>query len=684
VAAESDDRADLVKEFFAPTSIAVVGASPRPASVAHRITRSLVRGGYPGELTFVTGRHTQIDGKPCVPSVRDLTEPAGLAIVCVPAAEVAATLRDLAIVGVRGAMVVGSGFAEAGPEGRVREDELRATVAATGMTVLGPNCMGFMNCLDDVTASFASVVADGPLRKGTSAIISQSGGVAGIAALRAARTGMGLSHVINSGNEAGLTTADLLRMIVADGRSTGVFVYAEQMHEGGRLLSAVRDAVAADVPVIVLHGGSEPAGAVSAGSHTGAIAVDGRIARELLADAGAWVVTSPTEGIEALRFTSRPGRSAYRAMAALPTGTAGLATSGGMAVLSADGLSRTGGRMAGFAPHTRERIAAILPDFATVTNPLDITAAISFQPARVRELMAAVLGDPDVGSVLVCGANPLIASQRLAEAIAPVLAASPKLGAVAWFDGDDPVGTPFHQAGVPYFESVNEAAAFLATARRPHLAAPTTAPAAPPTAASTEAALKSALAGHGVDVPTGVTVSASDDLDAAVAGLAGPFAVKGLHPTLVHKVAAKVVETGVDRAGLADSVARIAARMRESGIERPDLLIERMVPAGPEVFLGLTVDPSFGPVAVFGHGGTGVESGHGHVIRAVPDDPAALGTELAGLVADGGDALAPAVTAIVRYWLAELAPRVLDVNPIILSGGRAWVVDAVALDEAGA
>lgn len=681
--AEPDDRADLVKEFFSPTSIAVVGASPRPASVAHRMTRSLVRGGYPGELVFVTGRHTQIDGKPCVPSVRDLPEPAGLAIVCVPAADVAATLRDLATVGVRHAMVVGSGFAEAGPEGRVREDELRDTVVATGMTVLGPNCMGFMNCLDDVTASFASVVADGPLRKGTSAIISQSGGVAGIAALRAARTGMGLSHVINSGNEVGLTTADLLRMIVADGRSTGVFAYVEQLHEGGRLLSAVRDAVAADVPVIVLHGGSEPAGAVSAGSHTGAIAVDGRIARELLVDAGAWVVTSPTEGIEALRFTSRPGRSAHRTMAALPSGTAGLATSGGMAVLSADGLSRTGGRMADFAPHTRERIAAILPDFATVTNPLDITAAISFQPERVRELMSAVLGDPDVGSVLVCGANPLIASQRLAEAIAPVLAESPKLGAVAWFDGDDPVGTPFHQAGVPYFESVNEAAAFLATARRPHLAAPTE-PEAPPTAAITEAALKSALAAQGVDVPTGVTVAASDDLAAAVAGLAGPFAVKGLHPTLVHKVAAKVVETGVDRIGLADSVARIAARMRESGIERPEVLIERMVPAGPEVFLGLTVDPSFGPVAVFGHGGTGVESGHGHVIRTVPDDPAELGTELAGLVADGGDALASAVVAIVRYWLAELAPRVLDVNPIILSDGRAWVVDAVALDEAGA
>jgi acyl-CoA synthetase (NDP forming) len=670
---------ELVKEFFTPTSIAVVGASPRPASVANRLTTSLLRGGYPGTLAFVTGRHAEIDGIPCVPTVRDLPEPPGLTLVCVPAADVAGVLRDVAAIGGRNAMVVGSGFAEAGAEGRVLEDELRQTIVATGMTVLGPNCMGFMNCLDDVTASFASVVADGPLRKGSSAVLSQSGGVAGIAALRAARTGMGCSFVVNSGNEAGLTTTDLLRMVVADGRSTGVFVYVEQLHEGGRLLAAIRDAREADVPVIVLHGGSEPAGAVSAGSHTGALAVDGRIAGELLTDAGAWVVTSPLEGIEALRYTSRsPGRAA-----AAPTGTAGLATSGGMAVLSADAIGRTGGRMAEFAPRTRERIAAILPDFATVTNPLDITASIAFQPERVRELMAAVLGDPDVGSVLVCGANPLLASQRLAEAIAPVLAESPKLGAVAWFDGDDPVATPFREAAVPYFESVNEAAAFLATARRQPVRPPVRP--APSVAALTEDAVKSALAARGVDVPAGVVVGPGDDPAAAVAGLTGPFAVKGRHPTLVHKVAAGVVETGVEPDRVADVVARIAARMRERGIAAPTVLVESMVPPGTEVFLGLKVDPSFGPVAVFGLGGTGVEAGGGHVIRAVPRDADRLAAEMARMVAGLVDdaTLAATVSTVAGYWLAELAPWTLDVNPIIRSAGRAWVVDAVALDEGG-
>ncbi|HEX5116147.1 MAG TPA: acetate--CoA ligase family protein [Pseudonocardiaceae bacterium] len=671
---------ELVKEFFTPTSIAIVGASPRPASVANRLTTSLLRGGYPGTLAFVTDRHAEIDGIRCVPRVRDLPEPPGLTLVCVPAAGVAEALRDIAAIGGRNAMVVGSGFAEAGAAGSVLEDELCRTIVDTRMTVLGPNCMGFMNCLDDVTASFASVVADGPLRKGSSAVLSQSGGVAGIAALRAARTGMGCSFVINSGNEAGLTTTDLLRMVVADGRSTGVFVYVEQLREGGRLLAAIREAREADVPVIVLHGGSEPAGAVSAGSHTGALAVDGRIARELLADAGAWVVTSPLEGIEALRYTSR---APVRATAAAPTGTAGLATSGGMAVLSADAIGRTGGRMAEFAPRTRERIAAILPDFATVTNPLDITASISFQPERVRELMAAVLGDPDVGSVLVCGANPLLASQRLAEAIAPVLAESPKLGAVAWFDGDDPVATSFREAAVPYFESVNEAAAFLATARPPRVRPPTRP--APTVAALTEDAVKSALAARGIDVPAGVVVAAGDDPDTAVAGLTGPFAVKGLHPTLVHKVAARVVETGVPPDRVADVVARIAGRMRDMGIEAPEVLVEPMVPPGTEVFLGLKVDPSFGPVAVFGLGGTGVESGGGHVIRSVPRDADRLDAEVARLVAGLVDdaTLAATVSTVVGYWLAELAPKTLDVNPIILSAGRAWVVDAVALDEGG-
>jgi acetate---CoA ligase (ADP-forming) len=671
-----------VKQLFAPGSVAIVGASPRPASVANRITTSLLRGGYHGELTFVTGRHREIDGRPCVPDVGHLAGAVDLAVVCLPAEDVAGTLVDLHTTGTRNAVVVASGFAEAGGGGHALEAALRETVVSTGMTVLGPNCMGFMNCLDDVTASFASVVADGPLRKGSSAVVSQSGGVAGIAALRAARTGMGLSYVINSGNEVGLTTSDLLRMVVTDGRSTGVFVYVEHLHDGGRLLAAIREASDAGVPVIVLHGGSEPAGAVSAASHTGALAVDGRIASELLADAGAWVVTSPLEGIEALRFTSRSGGSPARA--GTPTGTAGLATSGGMAVLSADGIARTGGRMANFAPHTRERIAGILPDFATVTNPLDITASIAFQPERVRELMESVLGDPDVGSVLLCGANPLIASQRLAEAVAPVLGESRKLTAVAWFDGDEPVASAFHGAAVPYFESVNEAAAFLATARPPHVTPPR--PNRPTTASAAviETELKTAFADLGIDVPAGVVVSTSDDI-AAAAGLAGPFAVKGLHPTLVHKFAAKVIETAVAASDLAAAVARITDRMRALGIERPEVLVERMVPAGPEVFLGLKVDPSFGPVAVFGWGGTGVESGREHVIRAVPDDPGRLRTEVTRMVAALGepdDGLAATVHGIVRYWQAELAPRVLDVNPIILSDGRAWVVDAVALDEA--
>lgn len=672
------------RNFFSPAAIAVVGASPRKDTPVNRLLSTLLARGYRGTVHPVTDRHSTVEGLAAVPTPADLPGPVDLGIVAMPKELVVGACAGLADAGVRDIVVVSSGFAEAGPEGVLRQAELAALAADRGLHVLGPNCMGFVNLLDSgfgaVVPCFASVAVNEPaLLPGSAAILSQSGGVGIAAMLGAMRAGTGVSQVVSSGNEAVLDLADLLDHVVADGRSEVVLLYAEHFRRGAALLDAVGRATAAGVGTVVLHGGRHTAGALAAQSHTGALATDGRVVRELLAGAGAWPVTTLGEAVEALGvLTSGAG--------ARPRGArvAALAASGGMAVLSADAIASAGLTLARPAESTKDVLRAASPGFAGPWNPIDITPELYYRPDLVRALAHALAADDGVDSVLLCGTFPYAASVALAEAFAASLGGRGKAVAAGWFCGDDRIARICRDNGLAYFTDLSMAAGYLATGGDAPIRLPAQAPAAAePDAAAvvTEDWVKAELRALGLDVPDSVIAEGA----AGLGGLRPPVAVKALHGLFPHKAEAGVLDLGLaDDDAVRRARARIAARMRERGVERPRVLVEEMVAPGVELFVGGRVDPAFGRIGIVGLGGSGIS---GDTPTRLVSLRAGAAAEVAAAFADldekvGGqpkDEVVRVVAAILDWWSGHEELVELDVNPLIVNDTGIWVVDGLAV-----
>lgn len=671
------------RSFFAPASIAVVGASPRRDTPVNRLLSTLLARGYRGRVHPVTDRHSTVEGLAAVATPADLPEPVDLGIVAMPKELAVGACAGLADAGVRDIVVVSAGFAEAGPAGVVRQAELAALAADRGLSVLGPNCMGFINLLDSgfgtVAPCFASVAIYEPtLLPGSAAIVSQSGGVGIAAMLGAMRAGTGVSLVVSSGNEAVLDLADLLDHVVADGRSRVVLLYAEHFRRGGALLDGIERATAAGVGTVVLHGGRQREGALAAQSHTGAIATDGRVVRELLSGAGAWPVTTLGEAVEALGVLASGTGTRPRGRR-----VAALAASGGMAVLSADAIASAGLTLARPAESTKDVLRASSPGFAGPWNPVDITPDLYYRPELVQALARALAADDGVDSVLLCGTFPYDASIRLAEAFAASLGGCGKAVAAGWFSGDHRIAKTCRDNGLAYFTDLSQACGYLATGDTPIRI-----PAPPPSAAEpdadavvTEDRVKAELRALGLDVPDSVIVGEP----AGLGGLRPPVAVKALHGLFPHRAEAGVLDLNLaDDDAVRRACARITARMRERGVERPRVLVEEMVAPGVELFVGGRVDPTFGRVGIVGVGGSGISDTTPTRLVSLRSGAAA---EVAAALAHLGekvggqplDEIVRVVTAVLDWWCRRDDLVELDVNPLIVNDTGIWIVDGLAV-----
>lgn len=669
------------RSFFSPESIAVVGASPRKDTPVNRLLSTLLARGFRGRVYPVTDRHSTVEGLATAPAPAKLPEPVDLGIVAMPKELAVGACGRLADVGVRNIVVVSAGFAESGPDGVVRQRELADLAAERGLFVLGPNCMGFVNLLDGVVPCFASVVINEPsLLPGRAAIISQSGGVGIAAMLAAMRAGTGVSHVISSGNEAVLDQADLLDYVVADGRSAVVLLYAEHFRRGSALLDAVGRASAAGIGVVLLHGGRLRAGALAAQSHTGALTTDGRVVRELAGGAGAWPVHTLGEAVEALgALASGSGvRPRGRRVAAL-------ATSGGLAVLSADAVASADLTLATPAESTKDVLRAASPGFSGPWNPIDITPELYYRPDLVRELARSLAEDSGVDSVLLCGTFAYESSVALAEAFATSLAGSGKAVAAGWLSGDDRIAKTFRDNGLAYFTDVSTACGYLATGDAP-LRVPTPSPPARPDGGEivTEERVKAELRALGLAVPDSVIAEGV----AGLGELRPPVAVKGLHGLFPHKAQAGVLALDLaDDHAVRQACARIGARMRARGIDRPRVLIEEMVAPGVELFVGGRVDPAFGRIGVVGFGGSGIsgQSPTRLVSLRSGSTEGPVAEALAGLEEKVGcqprEEIVRVVATILDWWSAHGQLAELDVNPLIVNESGIWVVDGLAVRQ---
>ncbi len=382
------------RPLLAPRSIAVVGANDRPGSYADAVLRNLDRAGFPGPVWGVHPTREQVHGRDCVPTVRDLPEAVDAVVIAIPAAKVPATLEDTVARGCGGVIVLSAGFGEV-EIGRELERELREIALGAGLPVCGPNGNGIV-----AVAARASMWGDSvqPLRPGPVAMISQSGNLA-VNAI-GSRRGIDFHTIVSTGNQAVLDASDWLAAIAEREGVGSVAMFLEDDGDGERLASSLALCAERGVGVAVLKAGASAAGTAAAAAHTGALAGDQRVFRSLIEEAGAAWARDPHELLELARVLAEP-RARPR-----DGGLAILTCSGGDSGLAADEAARTGVPLPPFGPATARRLEELLPDAATIANPLDYTALIWGDAELLSKIVRTVGADQAIGQLLLLYDHP--------------------------------------------------------------------------------------------------------------------------------------------------------------------------------------------------------------------------------------------------------------------------------------
>jgi acetate---CoA ligase (ADP-forming) len=701
--------AQRLAEFFAPRSIAVVGASDS-SGWSRFIAAAAKAVGFGGALIPVHPVHRTVFGTATVASLRDLAEPADLAFILAPTGAVPGVIEDAAAAGVRNVIVLASGYREAGPAGQSLEASLVETAARQGIVLLGPNCLGFINTVARA-APFALTVPL-PLTSGPVGIALQSGALASVLLAFARSHAIGISTIASLGNEAMITTADVLDHLVADEQTKVICLFLEEIGDPAAFSAAALRADQAGKPVIALKVGASQAGQQAALAHTGAIAGNDAVVDAALRQLNVIRVGSVEELLTTAAMLGYNRWPRGRRMGVLTS-------SGGACDIIADRATALGIQIPAFAADTTEAIAARLPDFAVARNPLDVTGYV-LANARTSALTAvdhaldAAVHDPGLDFVVFTGftlpeaAPPDEAAARLLEArldwlarridaakipVIPMaltcvdisgygraqlgsrginLLGGMELGiravsnALRWVDGRGdvrPVGwTPSQpQDGQ----------------RQP--------------VAWTEWQARELLAAAGIPVVPGRLAHSADEAVAAARAVGTPVALKISSAQLAHKSDGGGVLLGLTTdAAIRDGYERVAAA---GGVS--DVLLTSMRTGGVEMLAGVTVDPAFGPVLAVGLGGVWVEVLADTRLLLLPagvSDVRALLSELRGLPilqgARGGvaadlDALANVIASIGALACSLPGLVALEVNPLWVRGDQAEALDALVVTDEG-
>jgi acyl-CoA synthetase (NDP forming) len=725
-----------LREFFAPRSIAVVGASDT-SGWARFVAAGSRAAGFGGPLIPVHPVHAAVWGQPAVPSLRDLAEPVDLAFVMVPAGAVEGVLDDAAAAGVRNAIVLASGYREVGDQGRAQEDRLIARAAGHGITLLGPNCLGFVNA-HARAAPFALTVPPS-LQAGPVGIGLQSGALGGVVLAFAHAHAIGVSTVATMGNEAMIATTDVLEYLVEDDATRVICLFLEQISDPVRFAAAAERAGRAGKPVVVLKVGASQAGRQAAFAHTGAVAGDDAVVGAVLRQLNVIRVTSLEELLCTGALLGYGRRPAGRRMGVVTT-------SGGACDLIADRATAEAIEIPPFAPETETAITPHVPPFAAVRNPIDVTGYFLANRrtealTAVDHVLDAVVADPGIDFVLFTGltlpdAQPddevlagMLAErarwlgERIASAPVPVipvghtcvnlsrygrelLGASgmhllpgidlgmTALGhALRWLENRAGPDAVARGAGPGRGAGLAEAAGLVRSARPPAgLAGP--ADPADPGEPWSEAAARDLLASSGVPVVPGELVNSADDAVAAARRVGLPVVLKVCSAQIAHKSDIGGVAVGP---GTEEEVRAAYTRVRAAGevvrgARIDGVLVSPMRTGGVELIAGVTADPTFGPVLAVGLGGVWVEVLRDTSLRMLPVDPGEVRRMLAELrgspLLTGGrgsrpvdlDALAEVICLVADTAVSlDGSLRALEVNPLWADGNRIEALDVLVV-----
>lgn len=695
-----------VARLLDPASVAIVGASDK-VGPGLNAWRALERVGYQGRIYLVNPKRPVLWGRQTFPSLEAIPGPLDAVFVAVPREAALEAVEQAAAKGAGGVAMLASGFGEAGPEGLAAQARLAAIAGAHRLAVCGPNCLGLIN-LAGASALFGTSLPE-RLPRGRVAAVVQSGS-AGIALLNADR-GLGLSHLISSGNEAITTAADYIEVLADDPRVAVVVAFLEQIRQPERFVAAARRARERGKPVIVLKTGRSERGRQAVAAHTGAIAGADEACSAALRAAGAIRVGSLDELIETALLASTLERRPER------SGVGMMSPSGGEIALALDIAEPIALDLPPLETSAAP-LAALLPEFAHVANPLDLTWSGLYDTDIARRCAELMGGEPAIGLLVLLQDAPrglgLQQVARYASCLrgiaAGAAAAGKPLVAVSNLAGE--VHPDFLAAaeasGVPCLRGTYEGLSAIArlvrwaAEREPEAPAPTPAPARtragerlrdlPGGRLPTEREAREVLAAYGIEGPREKLATTLDEAIPAARAVGFPVVLKGLVQGVVHKSEAGLVAAGLrSEEEVRQAVLAMVDRVQALGRERfLGFALQALISPVAELLAGGRVDPDFGPVVVVGAGGLLVELYRDVAVRLAPVSEAgaldmlretrahALLSGWRGRPAGDVQAVAQTVAALSRF-VADFSGEVVEVelNPLAaLEVGRG----AVALD----
>jgi acetyltransferase len=706
-----------LKNLLSPRSIALVGASPRQASVGRAILNNIRKAKFAGEFGLVNPRYAEIDGVATVGSFDNLSFMPELLVITAPASAIPGLIDQAGQLGTAGAIIVSAGFGH-GP-GSLAEATERAAQKC-GMRLIGPNCLGIMMPGVNLNASFSAHMPE----KGNLVLISQSGAIAAGMVDWAAQRAVGFSGILSIGDQLDVDIADLLDYFALDNKTRGILLYVEAIKDARKFMSAAR-AAARIKPVVVVKSGRMAQGAKAAATHTGSLAGSDAVYDAAFQRAGVLRVSDLRELFDCAETLGRVTSPSGKRLAMLTNG-------GGIGVLAIDRLVELGGIPAAITPDIKAKLDAVLPPTWSGSNPVDIVG--DADPVRYAAALEMLLADPGNDAVLVMNVQTAIArADEIAVTLTDLVAkyrqqhrgwSKPVLA--VWVGADHRVIDLLSSAGIPNYPTEDDAVrGFMHLVRHREVVAelaqvPPAMPSEflPDIAAAREIVAAALVDGrHWLDpieikrlldaydiamVPTFAAANAEQAVAHAEAIFAqgATVVLKIMSRDIVHKsdvggVVLNLTSADAVRRATAEILARAQALRPEARIS--GVMVQAMVvkPKARELILGIADDPTFGTVIVFGRGGTAVEIINDKALALPPLDLQLARslierTRVSRLLRAYRDVPAVKEDAVtmVLVKLAQMAAdipeiREFDINPLLADRTGVLAVDArVAIGRA--
>jgi acetyltransferase len=691
--------------IFAPRSVAVIGATDRAGSVGRAVLWSLVSSPFGGTVYPVSDKRASVLGIKAYRSVADLPEAVDLAVVITPAATVPAIIRDCVAAHVRGAIVISAGFKEHGEEGKDLERQIIEQIQGTGLRLIGPNCLGVMNPVSGLNATFASKIA----RPGNVGFISQSGALCTAILDWAQKEMVGFSAFVSVGSMLDVDWGDLIDYLGNDPRTQSIIMYMESVGDARSFLSAARE-VSLNKPIIVIKAGRTEAAAQAAASHTGSLTGSDEVLDAAFRRCGVLRVQTIADLFYMAEVLAKQPRPKGPRLAIVTN-------AGGPGVLAADGLLSNGGQLAQVSAESMNALNSFLPPHWSHNNPIDVLG--DALPDRYAKVIEIASHDPNIDGLLaITCPQGMAGPTATAEHLKPYAHSTGKPVLASWMGGAD-VEAGVHilnQAGIPTFQFPDTAArvfcymwrytyALRGLYETPLLRGEDDAGPDRSQARQiidnalrggrpllTEVESKQLLAAYGLPTVPTTVAKGEDDAVLQATALGYPVVLKLFSETITHKTDVGGVQLNLgDQAAVRSAYRAIAAAVGEkAGAEHfLGVTVQPMIrPDGYELIVGSSIDAQFGPVLLFGTGGQLVEVFKDRSLALPPlnttlarrmMEQTRIFTALEGVRGRKAVDLGALEEFLVRFsHLVVEQPRIreIDINPLLASPERLIALDA--------